>query len=169
MRANLVAATLLLLSVGCTAKKSEELTQQQKDQVKNEVKASLDSLVARWAGINAEGAMQYFAPDVAIEGDSSRGSYEGYRQSWIDFNKTAATIRVTRFREDYLVLAKDLAISTWVGKNENILKSGDTLTFGLLSYTDVWKKVAAQWKVVYQTQSGTPVIHKATAAHRPRR
>jgi ketosteroid isomerase-like protein len=169
MRANIVAATLLLFGVGCTARQTTELTEQQKAQIGSEVKAVADSLGARWARMDAEGAMQCYAPDVTVEGDSAPRNFAQYRQSWIDFNNTAASVRVTDFREDYLILAKDLVIVTWVGKSESILRSGDTLTSDLESYTDVYQKVAGQWKVVYQTQWGTPVLHKAAAPRRPRR
>jgi len=53
MRANIVAATLLLLSVGCTSRQTTELTEQQKAQIGSEVKAVADSLGARWARMDA--------------------------------------------------------------------------------------------------------------------
>jgi hypothetical protein len=46
-------------------------------------------------------------------------------------------------------------------KDETQLKSGDKVTFDPHAYTMVFKKIAGQWKVIYQQDSGTPVIQKA--------
>ena len=163
----LTAAMTLVACRGPAGTQTEQLTQQQNDQVKNEVKVALDSIIAKWAERDADGALHYYASDVAIEGDSAPNNYQGYLQEWTDFNKNLTAIRVTRFREAYTVLDRDLALSYWVGKSDNIAKSGDTLSFGVQSYTDVWKKVGGEWKVIYQhASSSIPVTHKAVVAKR---
>ena len=152
---------MLFILVGCTSQQSDQLTQQQKEQIKSEVKAVSDSITARWVGLDAEGALQYYSPDLVHVYDSLRLDFQAYKKGWIDLNNSITTIKVTPIREDYIVLTKDLVISTWVGKDEYNMKSGDKIIGDPLTYTLVFKNIAGQWKVLYSHASVIPVTQKA--------
>lgn len=62
---------------------------------------------------------------------------------------------------DAIVLSKDFAITSLIGKLEIVLKSGDKMTVDPQFYSDVYKRVAGQWKIVYEHTSGIPVTEKA--------
>jgi hypothetical protein len=70
-------------------------------------------------------------------------------------------VKLTAIREDFIVINKDLVISTWAGKDENFMKSGDKLIFNPIDYTLVFKNFGGQWKVIYSHASGNPVLQKA--------
>ena len=161
MKANIFVAALLLFCLGCTSQQSDQLTQQQKDQIKNEVKLPLDSIFAKWERLDVEGALQYYSPELVVVGDSSLIDYQACKKGWMDFASSAATAKWTAVRWEFIVLTKDLVISAWMGKVELLLKSGDKMTVDPQGYTDVCKKVGGQWKVVYEHASGIPVTQKA--------
>ena len=137
------------------------MTQQQKDQIKNEVKAVCDSIIAKWERLDAEGALQYYSPDLVVVDGTVRHDFQEYKKLWIQYNNPIATINVTPIREDYIVTSKNIVICTWVGKDEDYLKSGDKITYDPIAYTLVFKKIAGQWKVFYSHASGIAVTQKA--------
>ena len=169
MKTTIVAATLLFFSVGCASPRNERLTQRQAEQIRSEVKATQDSIIARWVRLNGKGAMEYYAPGVVIVYDSLRMDYQAYRQGWMAYDSAAAAVRIRPLREDFLVLTRDVAIATWVGHAAYYAKSGDTVTTDPQIYSNVLMRVAGRWMVVFSNPSGVDVLHKAVAARRPRR
>ena len=167
-----VAALPLLFSVGCTSRQSEELTQQQKDQIRSEVKAVGDSIMARFVRLDGAGGFQFYANTphwVMFNADGTQWDYETTRRGMTDSTNTFASYKYAPIHEDYWVVNKDVVVGAWVIKDEAVLKSGDTLVYDPHLYTLIAQRIGGQWKMVWSHDSGTPVIHKATAAHRPRR
>ena len=161
MKANFFVAVPLLFCLGCTSQQSEQLAQQEKDQIKGEAKVAVDSIFAKWGRLDVEGALQYYSPELLVVGDSSLVNYQVSKKEWMDFASSAATARWTPVHWEFIVLTKDLVISAWMGKVELLLKSGDKMTVDPQGYTDVCKKVGGQWKVIYEHASGIPVTQKA--------
>jgi hypothetical protein len=161
MKTRIFVAALLLFCGGCTSQQSDQLNQQQKDQIKSEAKVAVDSIFAKWGRLDVEGALQYYSPELVVVGDSSLIDYQASKKGWMDFASSAATAKWTTVRLEFIVLTKDLVISAWMGKVELLLKSGDKMTVDPQGYTDVCKKVGGQWKVVYEHASGIPVTQKA--------
>jgi len=145
MKASIPVAALLFFCLGCTSQQSEQLTQQQKEQIKGEAKVAIDSIFAKWGRLDVEGASQYYSPELLVVGDSSLINYEVSKKGWLNFASSAATARWTAVRWESIVLTKDLVISTWMGKAEVLLKSGDKITVDPQGYTDVSKKTGGQW------------------------
>ena len=88
-------------------------------------------------------------------------TYQAIKKAWIDIDNSAATVKWTTVRWEFIVLTKDFVISSWIGKMEFLPKSGDKITIDPQGYTDVCKKVDGQWKVIYEHPSGIPVTQKA--------
>jgi len=162
MKAKIFVAALFLFCFGCTSQQSDQLTQQQKDQIKSEIKVLMDSVTAKAERLDADGALQYYSPDLVVVFNNSLIDFQAHKKEWIDLNNSAATVKWTTVRWECIVLTKDLVISAWVGKMEYLLKSGDKTTIDPQLYTKVCKKVGGQWKVIYDHQSsGIPVTQKA--------
>ena len=169
MKTTVVAATLLLFGAGCTSRQSEELTQQQTDQIKSEVKAVGDTIMARFERLDGTGAFQLYANTphwVMFNTDGSQWDYETTRKAMNDSTSVAARYQYTTLRQDFMVVDRDLVICAWVLKDEVINKSGDTIVYSQHPYTLVFRRIAGQWKVVWSHDSGVPVILKGVAAHR---
>jgi ketosteroid isomerase-like protein len=161
MKANIFVSALLLFFIGCTQQQSEQLTQQQKDQIKSEVKAAMDSMGAKWVALDAEGALQFYSPNMVAVADTSLIDFQAYKMGWHYYTESTASIKVTTHKMDYIVLGKDVAFCAWIGKVERVLKSGDKVTTDPQVYTDIYKKVGSQWKIIYEHGSGVPVTQKA--------
>jgi len=169
MKAAIVAATLLLVGVGCTRRHNEELTQQQADQIRSEVKAVGDSLMARFERLDGPGAFELYANTpqwVMFNMDGSQWDYETTQKAMDDSIASAAKYEYTTLRQDFMVVSPDVVICAWVLKDEVIRKSGDTIAYDQHPYTIVFKRIAGQWKIVWSHDSGIPTVLKAVARRR---
>ena len=164
MKANILVAVLLLFCLGCTSQQSDQLTLQQKDQIKSELKVISDSVMARFQRLDTDGAMQYYwdSPDfIAFNPDGSRSDFQTMKKEHVDLFSSSASLRILITREDFMVLSKDIAIAALVLKAEVALKSGDKMVFDPDAVTLVFEKIAGQWKAIRSHESGTIVTQKA--------
>jgi len=164
MRAIVFVAALFLFCFGCTSQQSNELSQQQKEQIKNEVKAVADSLWAAFERMDVEAGSQFYAdsPDWKMfNADGSEYDYQTTKKAFSEWANSATSWKWTTTRQDFIVVTKDIVICAYVGKDETLMKSGDKITYDPHAYTVVFKKIAGQWKVIYQQDSGIAVTQKA--------
>jgi ketosteroid isomerase-like protein len=140
------------------------LTQQQKDQIQNEVRAVGDSLIAAFERMDVEAALQFYAESAdwkMFNADGSAYDYQTTKKFNSDWANSATSYKWTTTRQDFIIVTKDFVICAWVGKDETLMKSGDKVTYDPHAYTLVFKKIAGQWKVIYQQDSGIAVTQKA--------
>jgi hypothetical protein len=126
MKAIVFVAALLLFCIGCTSQQSNELSQQQKDQIKNEVKAVGDTIIAKLERLDGEGALQFYAdsPDWKMfNADGSEWDYQMTKKAMSDLANSATSYKWTTTRQDFIIVTKDIVICAWVGKDETLLKS----------------------------------------------
>jgi uncharacterized lipoprotein NlpE involved in copper resistance len=162
MKANIFITTLLLfILIGCNSQQSEQLTQQQKEQITKEARIVMDSIFAKFGRLDVVGALEYYSRELLVVGDKSVVPFQTIKENWIEAFGSMTTAKWTPVQWEYTVLTKDLVISTWIGKMEFIMKSGDKGTCDPQCYTDVLKKVGGQWKSIYEHASGTPVMQAA--------
>jgi ketosteroid isomerase-like protein len=165
MRAQVVFVILFLFILGCASKEETELTQQQKDQIKKELTAAVDSIMlARISGFDSEGARKYYwdSPDfVAINPDGSRLDFQRLRTTSMDRASETVGLRARSVSEDATFMASDLVVFTYIGKAEFTLKSGDKLTYDPDSHTMIFRKIAGRWKLIHDHESATIVTQKA--------
>ena len=164
MKANILVSALLLFIIGCTPHQSDRLTQQQKDQIKSEVKATMDSLITEFERMDAKREMEFYwdSPDfVAFNPDGSRSDFVGYDKIIMETFNSAAAIKVLTTREDVIVLTEDLAVCGWSGTTRVTLKSGGSILFDPDALTFVFRKLTSKWKIIYTHESGTITTQKA--------
>ena len=164
MKRNILVAALLLFIIGCTPQQSDQLTQQQKDQIKKELTAVVDSMIARFDRLDVNGGFQYSwdSPEyVAFNADGSRSDFQATKKAAIDALGSMVALKISTVREDFTVLSKDLAICAWAGKEEVTLKSGDKVLYDPDATTLIFRKIADQWKAIYSHESATIVTQKA--------
>ena len=153
---------LLLFILGFTQEQTDQLTQQQNDQIKNEVKAVMDSVIARANRKDMNGFLEYYSPELACVYDSSIFDYDTYKMIWLGFPTYMSSWKWIPVRFECIVLTKDFVVSTWIGKCEFYGKSGEKTTVNPRDYTNVFKRVNGQWKIIYEhSSSGIPVTEKA--------
>ncbi len=164
MRARVLAATLLLCAIGCKQEKEDELTPQAVAQIKTEVTAAVDSIVAKAVRMDMEGALAIYdsSADFAIIGaDGIKMNYAPYKKANMDFVAPAASIAITTKEDDCRVMTPELALCAWTGSEEVTMKTGDKMTYNPFGVTLVFKKIGGQWKVAYSHESGTVTTQKA--------
>lgn len=165
MKTNLVVVILLLFIFGCASQQSDQLTQQQKEQIKKEIKAVSDSIIAKFERLDVVGCFQiYYAdsPDWGmVNSDGSRWDFQYSMKVAPDFFNSVTSWKWTTTRQDLIYVTKEFVICAWDGKDETIMKSGDKVTIDPHAYTMVFKKIAGHWKVIYSHDSGVPVTQKA--------
>jgi ketosteroid isomerase-like protein len=162
MKTNIIIITLLLCIFGCTSQQNDQFTQQQKDQIKLEVKAVMDSSIANANRQDMNGFIEFYSPELTCVYDSSIFDYETYKKIWFDFPTYMTSWKWIPFRFECIVLTKDFAVSTWIGKCEFYGKSGEKTTVNPRDYTNVFKRVNGQWKIIYEhSSSGTAVTENA--------
>ena len=161
MKPIIFIATLLLFILGCTSQQNEQLTLQQKDQIKNEVKAVMDSSIANANRQDMNGFLEYYSPELTCVYDSSIFDYETYKKIWLGFPTYMTSWKWIPVRFECIVLTKDFVVSTWIGKCEFYGKSGEKTTVNPRDYTNVFKRANGQWKIIYEhSSSGVPVTEK---------
>jgi hypothetical protein len=159
MKRLLVLAAIFV--AGCTQQQSDQLSPQQIDQIKNEVKAVGDSIIAK-AEKGDPGWQDYYSdvPEwVMLNADGSRWDYQTFKKVLLD--SSYVSYKWTTTRQDFMVITKDLVLCVWAAKDETLMKSGEKVTYDPHAYTMLFKKIAGQWKVFYSHDSGTPVMQKA--------
>ena len=164
MKTTIFIAVLLLICAGCTSQQSDQLTEQQKDQIKNEVKLVVHDLIAIEEKLDSVGTFQYYAdvPEfIAFNADGSRSDFQSMKKSAFEMFSASTSISIPTAREDYIVLAKDLVICAWLGKGNIAFKSGDKVSFDPDAVTLIFKKIAGQWKVIYSHESAIITTQKA--------
>ncbi len=161
------ALTLLLLGVGCSPRQPEQLTQQQQDKIKSEVRAAGDSVMARFVGGDWAGAIHHFYANtphwVMFNADGTQWDYQTTDRLVADSVNAIARYRYATLHRDFWVVNKDLVLCAWVISDTAVTKSGDTVVYAQHPYTAVFQRIAGQWKLVWSHDSGVPVVQKASA------
>ena len=160
MKANIFIATLLLFIIGCTSQQSDLLAQQQNDQIKKEIKALSDSIFARASKLDTDVISQYYSPHLVVVRDTLLFDYNAWKKAWTDFMNYTSVVNWTPYKWECIIIAKDFAISSFVGKFEYTMKSGDKTTIDPIGWAYVWKKIDGKWKIIYENYSGIHVTQK---------
>lgn len=152
---------LFFILVGCTPQKSDQLTEQQKEQVKKEIKAVCDSIIERLQKMDVDGAIKYYSPDfVCFGSDGEQSDFQGHKKYCAETYNSATAYKWTTYKQDFIVINKEIVVISWDGKNELLMKSGDKIKVDPSHYTWALKKIAGQWKVAYHHFSGNFVTQK---------
>jgi hypothetical protein len=156
MKSKILLAVLSLF--GCTSQPGDPLTDREKEQIRSEVKEAAQYLMTGWAALDGTIAIKSFSPEMVSCYEDQLLDYESYRKSWTVFTEARASIRITPIREDYIILTEDHVIDTWVGQVEEIMKTGEKVTYNPIRFTNVFRKSNGEWKIIFAQSSGIPVI-----------
>lgn len=181
-----MTATLLFCIFGCTQNQTEQLTQQQKNQIEKEILVVLDSISVRLQRLDSSWLDYYInSPDWGmLNADGSRWDYQSTKKVQPEFFNSVISFKWTLINQKFIFLTKDMVICSIDSNDETILKSpdkikannnlnrlfannettmkGDRITNDPHAYTLIFKKIYGQWKIIYSHDSGFPVVHKAS-------
>lgn len=153
-----ITMVVLILIWGFAPKKSDQLNQKQKDQIKIEITEVFDSIMVRFEKLDTEAAMRDYSPNFVAYGvDGNKYSLQKVKEQYIQLFKSATSYKWTTYSLDFVVITKDIVVITVDGKNETIWKSGGKLILDPSHYTFAFEKINGQWKLSYHHFSGTLV------------
>jgi hypothetical protein len=156
MKTNIFIATLLLCIFGFTQKQKELLSKQEEDQIKKEIIATDDSIMARFIKFDVLSAMTFYSPEfIAYGSGGEKYSLEQLRKEYLDFYASASSTKWTSYNIDFLSITKEKVIISQNAKNEWVMKNGDKGTIDPSHYTFGFKKTSSGWKLFYHHFSGT--------------
>lgn len=162
MKSILLFGALIITYCTASAQQSGQLTQHQKDLIKSEVHAVLDTMFARAERLDADGAFECYSPDLLVVRDSTFRDFHGYKKLWVDTFKQLTVWKWTPYREAYVFISDDAVLCSMVGKVELVFKSGVRLVVDPQGYSDLFKKTDGRWKAIYETAFGVPSKPKET-------
>ena len=146
---------MLMFSVfSCASKQKAQLTKQEEEQIKKEIIATEDSIMARFEKFDVDGALKFYMPNFAVYGDE-KGSLEQYRTYCKNTFDTLASYKWTSYNIDFLCINKDKVIISQDAKNEWVTKNGKTVIFYPCHYTFGFAKTSSGWKLFYHHFTGT--------------
>ena len=120
----------------------------------------MDSTISK-ANRQDMNGFESYSPELTCVYDSSIFDYETYKKIWFDFPTYMTSWKWIPVRFECIVLTKDFVVSTWIGKCEFYMKSGEKGTVNPRDYTNVFKRVNGIWKIIYEhSSSGTSVTEK---------
>jgi len=164
MKAIVFAAVLFLISFGSAWPQSNQLTQQQKEQIKSQIKVVCDSMIAQMERLDTIW-VQYWSdsPDwMCINTDGSRWDFQTFKKFNIDFASDSMSAWTwTTDLQNFPLITDQMVVCSWIGHDQVSLKSGDKLIYNPDAYTFIFRKVAGNWKVFYTQESATVTTQKA--------
>lgn len=153
-------AALLFSIFSCTSPQSDGLTQQQKEQIRNEIKALSDSIFEKAKRLDKTVITQYYSPHLVVVRDTLLFNYQAWNKAWADYMNYLSSFNWVPMHFECVIISKDLATSSYVGKMEYTLKTGDKTSIDPIGWAYVWKKTGGQWKIIYENYSGVHVTQK---------
>lgn len=158
MKTNYLLILALFLFFGCTKQEPAQMTPQEQETEKKEIKEVVNLIIQGLEKLDAEAAFQPYlnTPDfILFTVYGTIVDYQGAINGHAAWFKTLTSIKVTNIKEEFRFLPDNLVIYPWLGKFEMTLKSGEQVTvdFGV---TMIFRKISNQWIVVYQQTAQVP-------------
>jgi ketosteroid isomerase-like protein len=164
MKAFIILVFILLKFVGCTSQQGDQLTQQQRDQIKMEIKAVNDSMTARMQRLDERSLLQYYWDSPQFLMCTMGGStmdIQGLKKAMEWCDDSISVHQFTALREEFPVVTKDQVVYVCIGSDHTALKSGEKMTIEKDAITEVFRKIDGNWKIVYTHESGAFKTEKA--------
>lgn len=153
----MIIASLVVFS-GCHHDQNKPLTPQEIEQIKIDVEKAAEPLMTGWAALNGSIALKSFSKEMVSCYDTLLLDYDAYAKSWEIYTEARSAIEITTFKNDYIILEKDLVIDSWVGKVDEVLKTGEKISYNPMRYTNIFRKSDGEWKIIFAQSSGIPVV-----------
>jgi hypothetical protein len=159
MKSTFAFAILLSVCISCSPQPNDQLTQQQIDQIKKDIKLCVDSVMM--AGGN-DHKLQCYADSSGFHGfalDGSQTDIQAIKKSLQWFSDSVVVYKLNAM-DHFPVVAKDFVVYAWSGSEELGLKAGDRIKYQPRVVSFVFRKLEGKWKIVYTQESGTKTTEK---------
>ena len=172
MKKNLFVSAMLMMGaslfIGCNKNNEEqqkvvkdEMTSEEKESAKKEISNVAKFIIDNAAKMDVETAMKPYlnSPDfLVVNPDGTHANYDEMRAKNIEVFKQLASFKQENIKEDFRFITKDDVLFTWFGKNEVVLKNGDTIKNDSYIGTMLMKKIDGEWKIAFAQETASPTI-----------
>ncbi len=139
----------------------EPLSSSEIEQIKQELQAVIDTLIRGCEALDMELAFGMFAdtPDFLMMGTGgSLCDFQTYLNDNVNYLMTCSAFKLTTFKTEIRILSRDMAIFAWAYRADATLKTGEKDIVENAGASFVFRKVDAEWKVVYYHESSVPLV-----------
>lgn len=148
----------LFMLFGCARQEPTEMTLQEKEKAKKEIKEVVNLIISGLEKLDAESAFQPYlntSDFILFMVQGSMADYQAAKTEHKGWFQTLSSLKVNTVKEEIRFLPGSIVIYPWLGKFDMIFKSGEHITvdFGV---TMIFRKIENQWTVVYQQTSQIP-------------
>ena len=153
----IIIATLM----GCSINAPRKLTDEEKAKIIEAVTQTAHAITDACNQINFVNFKDFFieSPDyIAVTPSGSILNYNQYMKDEQDFFESVSTLKLTIVNESVKVLESKLAVYTVQLKIIAILKTGEKLTYANNVYSEIYKKIGSQWKIIFIQEAGQPPV-----------
>jgi ketosteroid isomerase-like protein len=150
--------TMVLFSIpGYSSQLSVPLTPQDQDIAKKEIREVVKLINQNLEKMDVEALFQSYSDSSDFfTTDGSMINLQVFKNHNAAWFNSLATLKVTTFSEYYRFLPGNTVISSWIGKFEMTLKSGEQLKNNKFGITYIFRKIDNKWKVIHQHASALP-------------
>jgi hypothetical protein len=137
----------------------QPLSMAEKEQLKKEINAAIDTLILGCENLDMELAFSMFAdsPDFLMMGtDGSLCDYQTYLKNNIDYLMACTSFKLTTYRDEIRIINPGIVIYSWAYGAAATLKTGEQDIVDNAGASFVFKKINGAWKVVYYHESSSP-------------
>jgi ketosteroid isomerase-like protein len=153
----------LFFFFGCARQEPAQLTPQEQDAAKKEIREVVNLIVQAANKMDLEALMQPYlnSPDfIVCNTDGSMGDYQGAKNGAAETFKSLAALKYTTVKEEFRFLPNNIVICAWLGTCEMTLKTGEHSKIDTYAVTFVFRKIDNQWKVIYSHESALPPVQE---------
>jgi len=159
MKTKLLFISLLIAFSSCSQK--QELTLEEKDQIKTELSTVFDNFVKIYKSLDPNAVLNYYwdSPDFVIVGaDGSVKDYQGLKKDNEELFKSLSSVKIITAKQEYMIVSKEAVVIFWLGRFEAQMKDESLLVFDPDAVTFVFQKINNEWKITYQADSALPPV-----------
>jgi ketosteroid isomerase-like protein len=165
MKTNHLIALLVIIFLGCSKPEPAQLTPQEQEAVKKEIREilNLQILACEKADVDALIQAGLDSPDIiAFMTDGTMQDYQGAKNATAELFKSVASAKFTPVKDDFRFLSNNLVLYAWLGKCEMTFKTGEHSKIDSYGITYLFRKSNNQWKVIHSHESASPPIQEKT-------
>lgn len=156
-----LAFIIIVTLLRCSDKAPSPLTDKEKTEIIEAVTQTAHAITDACNQINFLNFKDFLmeSPDyIAVTPNGSILSYNQYMKGEKDFFESVSTLQLTIINESVKVLESTLAVYSVQLKVIAILKTGEKLTYTNNVYSEIYKKIDNQWKIIFIQEAGQPPV-----------
>ncbi len=158
MKIFLLFVMSLFMFFGCARQEPMEMTLQEKEKAKKEIKEVVNLIISGLEKLDAESTFQKYLNTTDFILFMVQGTMADYQTALNEHKgwfQTLSSLKVNSVKEEIRFMPGSIVIYPWLGRFDMTFKSGEQLVidFGV---TMIFRKIENQWTVVYQQTSQIP-------------